>query len=423
MIDKIRANQAVILCGGLGTRLRPFTNNLPKPMVTVNGKPFLFYLLEQLSGQGISKFLLLTGYLGEKIYEYFGDGSKYGWEIAYSAGPLDWDTGRRIWEARSLMDEKFLLLYSDNFAQFNYSKLLNLNNKSGTPISLLLAPKLKGNIKISKEGHIESYDNSRNGEGFDFVEIGYMLISRDEVLNEFPGCENFPNFSFSKVLQKLSLQKKLSGLVVHDHYHSISDPDRLLLMNHYLQAKKIILIDRDGTINIKAPKGEYITKWSDFKWIPETIEAMQTLAMLGFKFIVITNQAGIARNIIQPKVLEEIHSKMVDHLMKLGVEVLRIYVCPDHWNDNSFMRKPEPGMFFQAAKDFNLRLDHCLYVGDDERDCIAAANAGCGMVYLSEECGAPYLNEKPKPFLIAKNLQDLVQVIGNIYHDGFKAYV
>ena len=75
--------QAVILCGGLGTRLKPITNKIPKPMVKLNKKPFILYIIEQLKKQRIKKVLLLTGYLGEKIQTYFGDGSKFGIKISY----------------------------------------------------------------------------------------------------------------------------------------------------------------------------------------------------------------------------------------------------------------------------------------------------------------------------------------------------
>ena len=78
-----RPNQAVILCGGLGTRLHPYTLNSPKPMILCNKKPFLWFLLDQLNEQGISKFLLLTGYLGSTIQDYIGNGDKFGWEISY----------------------------------------------------------------------------------------------------------------------------------------------------------------------------------------------------------------------------------------------------------------------------------------------------------------------------------------------------
>jgi mannose-1-phosphate guanylyltransferase len=95
--------QAVIFCGGLGSRLRPLTETIPKPMVPIMDKPFLEYLLVQLEEQGINRFVLLTGYLGKMIQEYFGDGSKWGWVIEYSHGPEEWDTGRRLWESKSTL--------------------------------------------------------------------------------------------------------------------------------------------------------------------------------------------------------------------------------------------------------------------------------------------------------------------------------
>lgn len=415
MPGQANLKQAVILCGGLGTRLRPLTDNLPKPMVPANGKPFLLHLLMQLSEQGITRFVLLTGYLGERILEYFDDGSRWGWSICYSHGPAEWDTGRRIWEARDLFDSRFLLLYSDNFVQFNLKRLQALHHKQKVPITLLLAPKGKGNIRVSTEGRIEAYDKTRSGEGFNYVEVGYMLIEKDLVLEDFTSCEKFPDFNFSALLQLFALQSRIAGLVVLDPYHSISDPARLQLMCEYLKPKRILLVDRDGTINKKAPQGEYISSWNKFEWIPETRQAMKNLAKDGFKFIVITNQAGIARKMIDPDDLEEMHQNMIGELAEDGVEVLKVYMSPHHWDENSFMRKPSPGMFFQAAKEFNLRMDRCIYVGDDERDCQAASNAGCGMVFVSSETQRPLLAEYPKPYLSAKTLLDSVNKIREIY--------
>jgi mannose-1-phosphate guanylyltransferase len=78
-----RPEQAVILCGGLGTRMRPYTNTMPKPMVTCNGKPFLWHLLHQLHENGVCRFFLLTGYRAEQIEEYFKNGSEWDWQIQY----------------------------------------------------------------------------------------------------------------------------------------------------------------------------------------------------------------------------------------------------------------------------------------------------------------------------------------------------
>ena len=80
----VSIKQAVILAGGIGTRLRPLTDNLPKPMVPINRKPFLEYLLELLKENGIKEVVLLLGYLPDKIREYFGNGSDFGIKIKYS---------------------------------------------------------------------------------------------------------------------------------------------------------------------------------------------------------------------------------------------------------------------------------------------------------------------------------------------------
>ncbi len=248
--------QAVILCGGLGARMRPYTDNTPKPMISCNGKPFLWYLLQQLHDQGINRFVLLTGYLAEKVNSYFGDGGSWGWDIQYSEGPVDWDTGKRVWEAREKLDELFLLLYSDNFVPFPLDKVYALHKHNQKPLTFMVASKTPGNISLDKFGIVQQYDNKRFGLGLNYVEIGYMIVEKNQTLSFF----DTPECSFSSILQKMADNHQISAWVQHDSYHSISDPKRWQKAQEYLKPKKIILIDRDGVINKKASRGEYISK-------------------------------------------------------------------------------------------------------------------------------------------------------------------
>jgi D-glycero-D-manno-heptose 1,7-bisphosphate phosphatase len=383
-------------------------------MAPVNGKPFLEHLLWQLASQDVRDFLLLTGYLADCIEDYFRDGSQWGWTIHYSRGPAEWDTGRRVYEARKMLPERFLLMYSDNFVQFNLRRLRALHEDRRTPISLLLSPKSEGNIRVTA-GTIDAYDRSRTSKGLDYVEVGYMLVDRDEILRDLKAIASFPNISFSSLLERYAGSGKLSGLIIRDPYHSISDPARLELTSKYLAPKKILLIDRDGTINKKGPPGEYITTWGDFEYIPDTHSAMVELSKVGFEFIVITNQAGIARGLISEEAVADIHNRMVNSLAAQGVIVRDVYVSPHHWDANSFDRKPAPGMFFKAAREHLIRLDHCLYVGDDERDCIAAANAGCGMVYLANDTNSLAISEMPVPFIRVESLSTAVPKVVTQY--------
>jgi histidinol-phosphate phosphatase family protein len=399
-----RPQQAAILCGGIGSRLRPLTDTLPKPLAPVNGRPFLAYLLDQLRAQGIQRVVLLTGYRGEMIRAYFGDGAAFGIRIDYVHGPAEWETGGRVWEARAALDERCLLLYSDNFVPFSLDKLLARHAASASAVTALLQPKSTGNIRLGADGGIALYDPSRSAPGLDHVEIGYMVIERDLVLAELAPQ---PDISFSQVLERLTARRAVAGLVSRDPYHSISDPVRWRLAERYLATKRIVLIDRDGTINRRPPRGEYVTGWDGFQWIDETVDGMRQLAALGFRFIVLSNQAGIARGSLDATVVDEMNRRMVAELGARGVEVLDVYVCPHHWEAQCSCRKPEPGMFFQAAAAHLLRMDRTVYVGDDPRDARAAFNAGCLGILVG-----PDRNEDPgggaRPAFVSETMLDAV---------------
>lgn len=371
-----------MLCGGRGERLRPLTDNQPKPMVAVNDRPFLFYLLHQLSSHGIKRFVLLTGYLGEMIQDYFGDGSQWGWQITYSQRPTEWQTAARVFEVLNELDEKFILLYSDNFAQLRLPELLKKNSDYGSAITLSIAEKSPGNIAIDSDGRVLSYDAGRNSKDSNFVEIGYSLIDK----NKISDClERHKSESFAEVIRGLATTQAVSAVLVKTGYESISDSSRLAATADYLKPKKILLLDRDGTLNKKSLPGEYINSLSEFIWIESSRDALKILALNGFSFIVITNQAGVSLGKTAVSDLEAIHDHLRADFQSDGLMLLDIYVCTDHWNSKSEFRKPEPGMFFVAANRHKFRLDQVIYVGDDVRDGLAAGNAGCKCALVSSE--------------------------------------
>ncbi|HKF24702.1 MAG TPA: sugar phosphate nucleotidyltransferase, partial [Candidatus Acidoferrum sp.] len=115
--------QAVILAGGLGTRMRPVTETVPKPMIAVAGKPFLQWQLELLATSGIRSALLLVAYLGEQIEQYFGDGRRFGSSIdyAYELSPLG--TGGALRNAEQKLRDWFVLLNGDTYLAIDYDGL------------------------------------------------------------------------------------------------------------------------------------------------------------------------------------------------------------------------------------------------------------------------------------------------------------
>ena len=363
--------QAVIICGGRGKRLMPLTKDVPKVLAPVNGKPFVIYILDQLYRQGIKEVLFLTGYLGKKIEETLNKQKKVNLKIKYLHGEKTWETGRRIWEAKKYLNKNFFLLYSDNFTEINIKKNLRFFKKKNILTTLTVVSKNPGNLSLSDNNLVLKYHRSRS-ENLPYVEIGYMTLNKNFLFSKFEKKD----CCFSTILNKIASSRKANAVIQND-YQSISDPKRLKLTEKYFLPKKIILLDRDGVINHKAQKGMYINKWKDFKFKKKTLNLLRMLSREGYKFIVITNQAGVGRRITLKKDLNTIHQNMVKKLLTKGVEILKVYTCQHHWKDKCDCRKPKPKLFYKASRDFSIRLKKAVYIGDDKRDMIAARNAGC----------------------------------------------
>jgi len=404
--------QAVIFCGGVGERLRPITNNIPKPMVDVNGKPFLEHLINQIREQGISKIVLLTGYKREVIENYFGDGSEFGVNITYSRGPMEWLTAKRLWEARDLVEDNFLLMYADNYVPFNLKKSVKFHLDKKKILSFIVFSKPeKNNLRIDRDNIITLYDENRQAEDLKYVELGYMIISKKGVLEVMKD----ENISFSGIIKRLVEKKEVAGFETKYKYHSISDLERLEKMKQYLINKKIILIDRDGVINEKAPKGEYILKKEDLIFIEDSMEAMEKLSKEGFSFIIITNQPAIANGLMNKNELDVMHNYLLEQLRKRKIKVLEIFHCPHDIHEGCECRKPNPGMIIEACNKYLIIPNKTIFIGDDERDCLSASRAEVKSILIGDHydlsLNQKYHNTYVEPDFSCKNLSESLNFI------------
>jgi histidinol-phosphate phosphatase family protein len=382
-----RPKQAVILAGGLGTRLRPITDHTPKPMIQFHGKPFLEYILEMLVEQGFKKVVLLLGYLPEKVTEYFADGGNFGLDIKYSITNVEDDTGLRLQKARHLIDSVFTLLYCDNYWPMNFNdmweKFANANVSALVTVYMNRDNYTKSNIRIDSEDFIEIYDKKRQAPNLQGVDIGFFIL-KHEVIDLIPeGNHNFEK----TVIPKLINDRQIITYPTEHRYYSVGSHERLKLTDIFLERRPTIILDRDGVLNKKAPKAQYITKWRDWKWLQGAKDALIKLKTTGYQIILVSNQAGIAREKMTHDDLADIHSHMMNELDELGGGIDNIYYCPHGWDENCDCRKPKPGMLFQAQRDFHLDLSKIWFIGDDERDEIAGKTAGMKTALIEGDNG------------------------------------
>lgn len=227
--------QAVILAGGLGTRLRPLTFTTPKPMIPIHGKPFLTYIIELLRTNGIAHVILLVGYLHEQIEKYFGDGEKFGMSIVYSYSPIEADTGTRIKNAIPLLNQNFLLLYGDNYWPLNLANLIEFYKKMKTKASVVAYHNsddiTKHNMFIDEKGFVQVYDKTRASKNLNGLDIGFFLLDKN-ILTNLPE----DNFSFEEVIiPSLIKKKQLAGFVTQNKYCSLSTLSRIPMIEEYFK--------------------------------------------------------------------------------------------------------------------------------------------------------------------------------------------
>ena len=307
---KRRPTQAVILAGGRGTRLKPLTDTRPKPMIEVLGKPFLAYQIEQLRDQGFKKVLLLLGYLPEVVQEYCGNGSRWGVKVEYSISAAEDETARRLKLAQDLIDPCFLLLYCDNYWPMSIDKMWPRFVASRAPAMITVYTNKDGytrnSVCVDADGYVAIYDKTCTSPGLQGVEISYALIHKT-VLQLLPET----NMSVEEALYSRLAQKRELAAYLTDHrYYSVGALHRLPLTESFFAHRRNVILDRDGVLNKRPPRGQYVRHWSEFEWLPGALEALQLLKQASYRVAIVSNQAGIGRGVMSETDLLQIHDRM-----------------------------------------------------------------------------------------------------------------
>ena len=210
-----------ILAGGLATRLRPITEKIPKALIEVAGKPFIFHQLEYLRKEGIEKIVLCVGYLCEMIQEEVGDGSKFNLDISYSYdGDFLLGTGGSIKKALPLLDENFYVLYGDSFLPIHFSPVEEsfLNSKKPALMTVILNENKwdKSNV-IFKDGIVLEYNKKEPKSEMKFIDYGLGVLSK----SLFDKYEEKAAFDLADIYHFLSIKNELAGFEVNERFYEI----------------------------------------------------------------------------------------------------------------------------------------------------------------------------------------------------------
>lgn len=243
--------KAIIMAGGEGSRLRPLTCGIPKPMVPVLDKPIMSYIVNLLKEHAFNDIGVTLQYLPEVIRNHFGNGSEYDVNFKYYVEKTPLGTAGSVKNAEEFLDETFIVISGDALTDFNLSEAVNFHKKKGAMATLVLTkvpcPLEYGVVITNKEGNITQFlEKPSWGEVFsDTVNTGIYILE-PEVLNYVPAGQKF---DFSKDLFPLLLKNKepLYGVVLSGYWCDIGD------LKQYLQAHIDFL---SGSIGLKIPAAE-----------------------------------------------------------------------------------------------------------------------------------------------------------------------
>jgi NDP-sugar pyrophosphorylase family protein len=226
-----------ILAGGLATRLRPITEEIPKSLIEVAGKPFICHQLEYLRKQGINSVVLCIGFLGEMIQEVVGNGSRWGMQVSYSPdGPSLLGTGGALRQALPLLREHFFVLYGDSYLPIDFSdveKNYRACGKKGLMTVLRNQNQWdKSNVEFDA-GQIIEYNKAVIRPQMHYIDYGLGLL-QSAALQAFPACQPF---DLSKVYNNLSLAGELAGYEVFERFYEIGSHSGIADTQAYLLEK------------------------------------------------------------------------------------------------------------------------------------------------------------------------------------------
>jgi D-glycero-alpha-D-manno-heptose 1-phosphate guanylyltransferase len=326
-------SQAIILAGGLGIRLRDTIPDLPKCMASIDGRPFLSFLIDALRMQGIEKFIFALGYKADVILQYL--------EIAYptlqytsviESEPLG--TGGAIQLAiQKITTTNAVIANGDTLFKINLALVSHLHHQNNSECTLALKPMQNfdryGVVEINKEGQIISFKEKQfYKEGF--INGGIYILNKEKFL-----AHSLPvKFSFEKdYLEKYCKEKKFFGSIQNKYFIDIGIPEdyrqaqvdlkKPELDLHAIDKSWTIFLDRDGVIN-EERVGMYVLNWEEFVFSTGVLEAFKIIGKKLGRIVIISNQRGVGKLLMTENDLLNIHAAMQKEIEKAGTKIDKI---------------------------------------------------------------------------------------------------
>ncbi len=436
-MNELTTNSAVILAGGLGTRLRTALPDRPKVLAPVAGRHFLAYLLDQLANAGFRDVILCTGYLGEQVRDVFGTRFRH-LELRYSQEPEPRGTAGALRDALHLLhtnnnhnndDDCVLVFNGDSYCQTDLVAFLQWHRNKRSQASIVLAnvPDVSrfGSVEFDSERRILGFREKGNS-GSGWINAGIYAISK----RRLAGISHRVPVSIERDCFPAWLQPENGnidqGMFAYacdadGRFLDIGTPDTLQAAQDFFspaptlsgpnrRGPRCVLLDRDGTLIVER---NYLRDPSEVELLAGASAALRQMRALGLSIVLVSNQSGIARGFFDEQQLGRIHDRLRTLLGDADFALDAIYYCPHLPEQGCDCRKPQPGMIERASRDLRFDPRDAFVVGDKECDIELGRRVGATTVLVQTGYGQETLSAGVKADYAVQSLADAAATIAS----------
>jgi D,D-heptose 1,7-bisphosphate phosphatase len=378
--------QAAILIGGLGTRLGGLTAASPKPLLSCGDRPFLAWLLRELSRFGVEEVVLLTGHLAAVVdatLPSIAAGLPKPLRIFCSREAEPAGTGGALFHARDHLAERFLLCNGDSWLDCNLARLLadgarDSEETIGRVVLRRLDDATRYGVVETDGGRVTRFRARGEPGQPGAINAGVYLFDRRVLDATQPVCSLERD-----VMPALAARGALRATMADGYFIDIGIPTDLIRAQTELPARlrrRALFLDRDGVINLDHG---WVGTRERFTFVAGALRAIRAASDAGWHVFVVTNQSGIARGHYDEAQFAALCAWMSDQVRGAGGTIDDLRYCPYHpeapleaYRRVSDWRKPGPGMLLDLIERWRLDPANCLLIGDQPSDLAAAAAAG-----------------------------------------------
>lgn len=425
--------QAVILAGGMGTRLKAITGDLPKPLAPVDGRPLLDRQLELLAANKITNVCVLCGYRADAIRDFCGDGSRWGVSIECVMEERARGTAGAVLDALDRLQDSFFVLYGDVVLDVHLEAMAQAHAARGPDATLLIHPNDhpadSDIVEVDDQGSVRAIHGYPHPPGKDLpnlVNAGLYILEKSALrrLRMLPEKPDFGKHVFAHMVDQ---GMQLFGYRSPEYIKDAGTPERLEKTGRDLRSGRVaalslrtpspaVFLDRDGVVN---EERSYISDPNEVVLIEGAADALRQLNRSHYRTVIVTNQPVVARGEASEERLQQVHNRLDTLLGARGAYVDALYFCPHH-PDKGFdgerpelkfvceCRKPAPGMVDRAAAELNIDLAASWCIGDMTTDIELARRSGMRSILVETGFGGADGKFEVTPTHIAPSLREAV---------------